>query len=94
MILLIYFLKVLNVWYKIYKEESKSQLEETTAERVKADDEDLSNMPPLENDEEEVKLKPEETIAKRVKLNPWKRKNGGTGLKILTPNKLLTRYPI
>ena len=94
MILLIYFLKVLNIWYKIYKEEIKSQPEETTAERVKADDEDLSNMPPLENDEEEVKLKPEETIAKRVKLNPWKRKNGGTGLKILTPNKLLTRFPI
>ena len=31
-------------------------------------------MPPLEGDEEEVKLKPEETIAEKVKLNPWKRK--------------------
>ena len=89
MILLIYFLKVLNVWYKIYKEESKSQLEETTAERVKADDEDLSNMSPQENDEEEVKLKPEETIAKRVKLNPWKRKNGGTGLKIFNSKQTI-----
>ena len=39
-------------WYKIYKEESKSQAEETIAERVKADDEDLSNMPPLEGNEE------------------------------------------
>ena len=89
MILLIYFLKVLNVWYKIYKEESKSQLEETTAERVKADDEDLSNMPPWENDEEEVKLKPEETIAKRVKLNPWKRKNEGAGLKIFNSKQTI-----
>ena len=48
-------------------------------------------MPPLEGDEEEVKLEPEKTIAKRVKLNPWKRKTTGTGLKFSTPNKLLTR---
>ena len=42
------------------------------------------------------KLEPEETIAERVKLNPQKRKrkNEKTGLKILTPNKLLTRLPI
>ena len=46
-------------------------------------------MPPLEGIEES-----EETIAERVKLNPRKRKNEGTGLKILTPNKLLTRLPI
>ena len=51
-------------------------------------------MPPLEHDEEEVKLKPEETIAERVKLNTWIRKNERTELKILTPNKLLTRPPI
>ena len=29
-----------------------------------------------------------------MKLNPWKRKNERTGLKILTPDKLLTRAPI
>ena len=81
-------------WYKICKEESKSQLEETIAKRVKADDEDLSNMSPLEDDEEKVKLEPEETIAERVKLNPRERKNEGKGLKILTPNKLLTKRPI
>ena len=57
-------------WYKIHKERKKSQPEETIAERIKADDEDLCNMPPLEGDEEEVKLKPEETIAEKVKLNP------------------------
>ena len=42
------------------EEKSKSQSEETIAERVKlrrqkTDDEDLSDMPPLESDEEEVK---------------------------------------
>ena len=47
----------------------------------------------LESDEE-VKLEPEETIAERVKLNPRKRKIEETGLKILTPNKLLARLPI
>ena len=55
-------------------------------------DEDEDDFPPmfaLEGNEE-----PEETIAERVKLNPQKRKNKGTGLKILTPNKLLTRLPI
>ena len=79
LILVIYFLKVYDKWYEIYKEESKSQLKETIAERVKlrrqkADGEDLSDMPPLEGDKEEVKE--------------------GKGLKLLTPNKLLTRLPI
>ena len=42
------------------KEKSKSQPGKTIAERVKlrrqkADDKDLSNMPPIEGDEEEVK---------------------------------------
>ena len=50
-------------------------------------------MTPLE-DKEEVKSEPEETIAERIKLNPWKRKKTRTVLKILTPNKLLTRLPI
>ena len=35
---------------------------------------DLSDMLPVEGDEEQVKSKPEETIAERVKLNPRKRK--------------------
>ena len=44
-----------------------------------------SQMSPLDNDE---------NIAERVKLNPLKRKLAGTGLKILTPNKLSTRLPM
>ena len=48
-------------------------------------------MPPLEGDKEIARLEPEETIAERAKLNPQKRKIVGTGLKILTPNKLLTK---
>ena len=44
-----------------------------------------SQMSPLDNDE---------NIAERVKLNPQKRKLAGTGLKILTPNKLSTRLPM
>ena len=67
-------------WYRKDQEKSKSQLEETIAERVKlrrrrhkADDEDLSDMPLLEVREEEVK--------------------GRTGLKILSPKKLSTRLP-
>ena len=50
-------------------------------------------MPPLEDDEE-VKSEPEETIAEKVKLDPRKKKYAGTRLKILIPNKLLTRLPI
>ena len=41
-----------------------------------------------------LKLEPGETIAEKVKLNPRKRKTEGTGLKIFTPNRLLTRHPI
>ena len=51
-------------------------------------EDDLVPMFSLEGDEE-----PEETIAERLKLNPRERKNERTGLKILTPNKLLTRLP-
>ena len=50
-------------------------------------------MPALKG-HEEVKLEPEETIAERIKLNPRKRKNTGTGLRILAPNKVLARLPI
>ena len=61
-----------NEWYKKDKEKSRSQPQETIAERIKlrkekADDEDLSQMLPLEGDKE-VKEEKE--------------------LKILTPNKL------
>ena len=51
-------------------------------------------MLPVEGDEEKVKSEPEETIAERVELNPQKRQKTRAGLKILTPNKLLTRLPI
>ena len=57
------------------------------------DENDLPPMPPLEDDEE-VKSEPEETIAERLKLKPRKRKTTGTGLKIFTPNKLLSRLQI
>ena len=52
-------------------------------------------MSPLEV-HEEVKWEPEETVAETVKLflRKRKRKNTETGLKTLTPNKLLTRIPI
>ena len=69
---------------RFIEETSKSQPEETTAERVKLrtwkpDDHfdeliNIPDMPPLEGDEEEVKEEKQ--------------------LKILTPNKLLTRPPI
>ena len=55
---------------------------------------DLPPIPPLLEGDEEVKLELEETIAERIKLNPRKRKNAGIGLKIWTPNKLLTRLSI
>ena len=55
------------------------------------DEDDLLPMSALEYDEE-VKLEPKETIAKRVTLSP-QNENEGTGLKVLTPNKLVTRLP-
>ena len=50
-------------------------------------------MLPLEDDEE-VKLEPEETVSERAKLNSQRRKNAGKGLKILTANKLLSRFSV
>ena len=71
---------------------SENQKESTDKE----ESEDLLPMPLLEVDKKKRKLEAEETIAERVKLNPQKRKrkNERTGLKIWTPNKLLTRLPI
>ena len=65
-------------WYKIYKEESKSQPEETITQRVKLrrqkeDVKDLSYMQPLEVYEE---------------------KKRGKGLKVFASNQLSTRIPI
>ena len=57
------------------------------------DEDDLPPMLPLEGDKE-VKLEPGEAIAEGMKLNLQKRKTTGTGLNILTPNKLLTRLSI
>ena len=56
-------------------------------------EDDLPSTTPLEGDEE-VKSEPEEGINERMKLNPQKRKRKGTELKILTPNKSLTKLPI
>ena len=75
MVLVSYLLKILNI---IHLRKKVKKKEETITERVKlrrqkANDEDLSDMPPLEGDEE-------------VKE--------GKGLKILTPNKLLPRFPV
>ena len=56
------------------------------------DEDDLPPMPALEGGEE-VKLDSEWNIAQRWELNPQKRKSEGTGLKILSPKKLLTRLP-
>ena len=53
------------------------------------DEDDL----PQESDKE-VNLESEKTIVERIKLFPRKRKTTGIGLKILTPNKLLTRLSI
>ena len=44
--------------------------------------------------DKEVNLESEKTIVERIKLFPRKRKTTGIGLKILTPNKLLTRLSI
>ena len=70
MILVIYFLKVLNIISlkkKKDEEQINSQPEETIAKRVKlrrqkADAEDLSDMPPLESDERIKNINSKQTI--------------------------------
>ena len=57
------------------------------------DEYDLPPMSALEGDEE-VKLEPGETVVDRVKLISQKGKASRTGLKVLTPKKLLTRLAI
>ena len=78
-------IKVQNVPIGLYLENLSTDLY--------LDENDLPPMPALKGDEN-VELEPEETTAQRVKLNSRKRKATRTGLKVLTPNKLLTRLPI
>ena len=80
--------KLINIYKTQYNKQSEDQNNFT----LNFIEDDLFPIPSLECDK--VKLEPEETIAKIVKLNPWKRENEGTGLKMLTTNILLTRLPI
>ena len=77
--------KLINIYKTQYNKQSEDQNNLT----LNFIEDDLFPIPSLECDK--VKLEPEETIAKIVKLNPWKRENEGTGLKMLTTNILLTR---
>ena len=91
--------KLLNIYTthydKLAKAQKKTIIVQNIPQNVSIDlylNEDEDDLP-LECDEK-VKLEPKETIAERMKLNLQKRKIIETGLKILTPNKLLTRLPI
>ena len=95
--------KILNVYktqyYKLTKAQKKRKKVRNMPKNLSIniyfdeDEEDLSPIPLIKGNEE-VKLQPEETVDERVKLNVGKRKNEETGLKMLTPNKLLTRLTI
>ena len=79
--------KFLNIYKTVHKKwtESQNMSEKLSIDSYLDEDEDnLTSVPELEGNEK-VKLEPEETIAERVKLNPSKRWETGTGLKILTP---------
>ena len=57
------------------------------------DENDLPLMSVLEGDGE-VELEQVESVPERVKSNHQKKEKEGTGLNILTPNKLITRPQI
>ena len=86
--------KLLSIDKTQYDKVTKAQKKKVEVQNKPHEDEDdLPPMLPLEGDEE-IKPETEETIAERIKINPRKRKITGTRLKILTPNKLLTRLPV
>ena len=80
--------KLINIYKTQYNKQSEDQNNLT----LNFIEDDLFPIPSLECDK--VKFEPQETLAQIVKLNPWKRENEGTGLKMLTTNILLTRLPI
>ena len=82
--------KLLNIYathYDKLSDDSKKMVNVLNRPEVLTLDFDEDHLP-LEGDEE-VKLEPE-----RIKLNLRKRKRTRIGIKIVTPNKLLTRPPI
>ena len=92
--------KLLNIYKTQYDKLTKAQRKRIKAQNVPEnlpidlyiDEDDLPAMPALEGNDE-VKLEQQKTIAVRVKLNSRKKKRRNR-IKILTPNKLLTRLPI
>ena len=56
------------------------------------DEDDLPPLPLLEGDE--VKSETQENIAERIKLNPWKRKTTGTGLKKFNSKQVINSTSI
>ena len=87
--------KLLNIYathYDKLSDDSKKMVNVLNRPEVLTLDFDEDHLP-LEGDEE-VKLEPERTIAERITLNLRKRKRTRIGIKIVTPNKLLTRPPI
>ena len=92
--------KLLNIYKTQYDKLTKAQRKRIKVQNVPEnlpidlyiDEDDLPAMPALEGNDE-VKLEQQKTIAVRVKLNSRKKKRRNR-IKILTPNKLLTRLPI
>ena len=92
--------KLLNIYKTQYDKLAKAQRKRIKVQNVPEnlpidlyiDEDDLPAMPALEGNDE-VKLEQQKTIAVRVKLNSRKKKRRNR-IKILTPNKLLTRLPI
>ena len=85
--------KLLNIYttqYDKLSEDSKERVNVLNRPEMLNLDLDEDDLP--QEGDEEVKLEPEETFAERIKLNS--RKIKGIGLKISTPTKLLTRFPI
>ena len=97
--------KLLNIYKIQYDKLRKSRKKRIKVQKVlkklpidlylDESEHNLPSMHELEGDAE-VKLEPAETIAERIKLKQEQeqKKNTGTELKILAPNKSLTRVPL
>ena len=88
--------KLLNIYKTQYDKLTTARKKEIKVQNVPENlpiDLYLDDLPPLEDDEG-LKSETEEIIAEQMKLKPREEKIIGTGLKLLTPNKFLTRLPI
>ena len=76
-------------WYELFKDKSKSQPEETISEGLNGDDEDLSNMSPLERKDKKTKIRARKNYGWKSKIDSFKKINNSNRIKNIISEQII-----